>query len=61
MEKILESQSVATRSFNIGHMMQHGGHGGMDGMLMHSIDGKTFDADRRDEVVKMPEQSKSGI
>lgn len=49
VEKIPESQSVATRSFNIGHMMQHGG---MDGMVMHPIDGKTFDADRRDEVVK---------
>jgi len=49
VEKIPESQSVATRTFNIGHMMEHGG---MDGMVMHSLDGKTFDADRRDEVVK---------
>ncbi|MBL7805189.1 MAG: multicopper oxidase domain-containing protein [Saprospiraceae bacterium] len=49
VEKIPESQAVATRSFNIGHMMQHGG---MDGMVMHPIDGKTFDPDRRDEVVK---------
>jgi blue copper oxidase len=48
VEKIPESQAVATRSFNIGHMMQHGG---MNGMVMHPIDGKTFDADRRDEVV----------
>jgi FtsP/CotA-like multicopper oxidase with cupredoxin domain len=49
VEKIPESQAVATRTFNIGHMMQHGG---MDGMVMHPIDGKTFDPDRRDEVVK---------
>ena len=48
IEKIAESQAVATRSFNIGHMMSHGG---MGGMVMHPIDGKTFDANRRDEVV----------
>jgi len=47
IEKIPESQSVATRSFNIGHMMNHGG----SGMVTHRIDGKTFDANRRDEVV----------
>ena len=47
VEKIPESQSVATRTFDIGHMMQHGGS-----MVMHTINGKTFDANRRDEVVK---------
>ncbi|MBC7885389.1 MAG: multicopper oxidase domain-containing protein [Saprospiraceae bacterium] len=46
--KISESSSLASRKFNIGHMMAHGG---MDG-VMHPIDGKTFDANRRDEVVK---------
>ena len=48
VEKISESSSVASRKFNIGHMMVHGG---MEG-VMHPIDGKTFDANRRDEVVK---------
>lgn len=48
IEKISESSSVASRKFNIGHMMVHGG---MEG-VMHPIDGKTFDANRRDEVVK---------
>ncbi|MBK8698762.1 MAG: multicopper oxidase family protein [Saprospiraceae bacterium] len=48
VQKIPESSSVATRKFNIGHMMLHGGMGG----VMHPIDGKTFDANRRDEVVK---------
>ena len=50
LEKIPESQSVATRKFDIGHMMQHGG--GMGGMVRHTINGKTFDANRRDEVVQ---------
>jgi blue copper oxidase len=48
VEKISESSAVASRTFNIGHMMVHGG---MEG-VMHPIDGKTFDASRRDEVVK---------
>jgi FtsP/CotA-like multicopper oxidase with cupredoxin domain len=48
LQKISESSSVATRKFNIGHMMAHGGMSG----IMHPIDGKTFDANRRDEVVK---------
>lgn len=46
--KISESSSVASRKFNIGHMMAHGGMGG----VMHPIDGKTFDANRIDEIVK---------
>ena len=50
VEKIPESQSVATRTFDIGHKMQHGG--GMSSMVMHTINGKTFDANRRDEMVK---------
>ncbi|MBK9488841.1 MAG: multicopper oxidase family protein [Haliscomenobacter sp.] len=50
VEKIPESQSVTTRSFDIGHMMQHGN--GMNNMIMHTINGKTFDANRRDELVK---------
>ena len=49
VEALASSQAVATRSFNIGHMMEHGG---MAGMIMHPLDGKTFDANRRDEVVK---------
>ncbi len=49
VEQIAESQAIATRTFNIGHMMSHGG---MGGMVMHPIDGKTFDANRSDEVVK---------
>jgi len=48
VEKISESTAVATRKFNIGHMMVHGGMTG----VMHPIDGKTFDPNRRDEVVK---------
>ncbi len=48
VQKIMESSSVATRKFNIGHTMVHGGMSG----VMHPIDGKTFDASRRDEVVK---------
>lgn len=48
VEKISESFVVASRKFNIGHMMVHGGMNG----VMHPIDGKTFDANRRDEVVK---------
>ncbi len=48
--KIPESQSVATRKFDIGHMMQHGND--MGNMTMHTINGKTFDATRRDEVVR---------
>lgn len=49
VEPLAASQAVATRSFNIGHMMEHGG---MSGMVMHPLDGKTFDPSRRDEVVK---------
>jgi blue copper oxidase len=48
VDVIPTSAAVATRSFNIGHMMAHGGNGEM---VMHPIDGKTFDANRRDEVV----------
>lgn len=51
VEQIPSSEAVATRQFNIGHMMNHGGMSGMSGMLMHQIDGKSFDATRRDEVV----------
>jgi blue copper oxidase len=50
VEKIAESEAVATRSFNIGHMMAHGGMM-MTGM-MHPLDGRFFDPNRRDEVVK---------
>lgn len=48
VEAISASAAVATRSFNIGHMMSHGG---MSGMVVHPLDGKLFDANRRDEVV----------
>lgn len=48
VQKISESSSVASRKFNIGHMMAHGGMNG----VMHPIDGKIFDANRIDEVVK---------
>lgn len=48
IEVIPASAAIATRSFNIGHMMSHGG---MSGMVMHPLDGKLFDANRRDEVV----------
>lgn len=48
VEHIPVSSAVATRSFNIGHMMHHGG--GAEA-VMHPLDGKIFDADRRDEVV----------
>ena len=48
IQKISESLSVASRKFNIGHMMAHGNHGGVN----HPIDGKTFNPGRRDEVVK---------
>jgi FtsP/CotA-like multicopper oxidase with cupredoxin domain len=50
VEKIPESQAVTTRFFDIGHMMQHGNE--MGNMTMHTINGKTFDATRRDEVVR---------
>ncbi len=49
VQAIAPSAAVATRSFNIGHMMDHGG---MNGAVMHPLDGKIFDANRRDEVVK---------
>ncbi|MEZ4940669.1 MAG: multicopper oxidase domain-containing protein [Saprospiraceae bacterium] len=49
VEVLSASQSVASRKFNIGHMIEHGG---MSGMVMHPLDGKTFDPNRRDEVVK---------
>lgn len=48
VEIIPASAAVATRSFNIGHMMAHSGN---VEMVTHPIDGKTFDANRRDEVV----------
>lgn len=46
--KISESSAVSSRNFNIGHMMVHGNMN----EVMHPIDGKTFDANRRDEVVQ---------
>lgn len=49
VELLAASAAVATRKFNIGHIMHHGG--GMGQMAMHPIDGKTFDAQRTDEVV----------
>jgi blue copper oxidase len=49
VEKIAESEAVATRTFNIGHMMSHSGMM-MSGMI-HPLDGKFFDPNRRDEVV----------
>lgn len=49
VETLSAAQAVATRKFNIGHMMDHGG---MPGMVVHPLDGKTFDPNRRDEVVK---------
>ena len=49
VEIIPATAATATRTFNIGHMMSHGG--GMGDMVMHPLDGKTFDANRRDEVV----------
>ena len=48
VEQIAESLAITTRTFNIGHMMSHGG---MGGTVMHPINGKTFDANRSDEVV----------
>lgn len=52
VEQIPASAAVATRTFNIGHMMNHSGNmGDMGGMVMHPLDGKTFEANRRDEVV----------
>jgi blue copper oxidase len=48
VEMIPASAAVATRTFNIGHMMSHGG---MNNMVMHTIDGKSFDVNRRDAVV----------
>lgn len=48
VETLPASTAVATRSFNIGHNMVHSGG---TGTVMHPLDGKTFDASRRDEVV----------
>ncbi|MBL7783939.1 MAG: multicopper oxidase family protein [Saprospiraceae bacterium] len=50
VEKIPESHAIATRTFNIGHAMTHSSD--MGDMVMHPLDGKTFDPNRRDEVVK---------
>ncbi len=50
VEKIAESDAIATRTFNIGHMMSHGGM--MTSGMIHPLDGKFFDANRIDEVVK---------
>ena len=52
VDKISDSESVQTRTFSVGHtgMHQHGMHG--SGMVMHPLDGKIFDANRIDEVVK---------
>ncbi|MBL7807891.1 MAG: multicopper oxidase family protein [Saprospiraceae bacterium] len=49
VEKIVESEAIAIRTFNIGHMMAHSGTT-MSGMI-HPLDGKFFDPNRRDEVV----------
>lgn len=49
VEKIAESEAVATRTFNIGHMMAHGGS--MMAGMVHPLDGRFFDPNRRDEVV----------
>lgn len=49
--KIAESESAATRTFNIGHMAA--AHSGtMITGMMHPLDGRFFDPNRRDEVVK---------
>jgi blue copper oxidase len=50
VEKIAESDAVATRTFNIGHSMSHGGM--MASGMIHPLDGKFFDSNRIDEVVK---------
>lgn len=50
VDKIPETESVATRSFNIGHMMAHNGMSSSGGMI-HPLDGRFFDPERRDEVV----------
>lgn len=55
VEKLLQSESVANRKFSIGHDgMGHNGmsHGGSSGPVMHPLDGKFFDPNRRDEVVR---------
>lgn len=55
IEKISPSESVVTRLFSIGHdgMGQHGmSHGGSSSVVMHPLDGKFFDPNRRDEVVR---------
>lgn len=53
VEQVPVSATVTTRNFNIGHMMDNMGNmGNMNGMAMHSIDGKIFDPNRRDEVVR---------
>ncbi len=49
VDVIPASAAVITRTFNIGHMMSHGR--GMESMIMHQINGKTFDANRTDVVV----------
>ncbi|MGB5031781.1 MAG: multicopper oxidase family protein [Saprospiraceae bacterium] len=54
VEKLTQSESIATRKFIIGHdgmghsEMHHGG----SGVVMHPLDGKFFDPLRRDEVVR---------
>jgi len=58
VEKLAQSESIATRKFIIGHdgmgSMGHDGmsHGGTAGVVMHPLDGKFFDPNRKDEVVK---------
>lgn len=58
VEKLTQSESIATRKFSIGHDgmggMGHNGmsHGGTAGVVMHPLDGKFFDPNRKDEVVK---------
>lgn len=49
VEKLAESEVVATRSFNIGHMMVHSGM--TMASMVHPLDGRFFNPNRRDEVV----------